>query len=59
MSSDLSAVGSLSFFLDIIPVIVIIVFIIAFAFCRHKYLKEKRELNMTIAACENSKYHEK
>ena len=48
MNPDLSVTGSLSFLLDIVPVIVIAVIIIAFLIRRHKYLKEKNELMATI-----------
>ena len=53
MSAD-AAAGSLSFVLDFIPVLVIVILIIAFAVGRHRFLKEKRELDATITECEKN-----
>ena len=60
MSASSNAAGSLSFLMDIIPVIVIIILIIAFAVGRHKYHREKKELDKTIVECKkgNEKKYE-
>ena len=54
MSAESTAAGSLSFLLDYIPAIVIVIIIIAIIVSRHRYLKEKRELNAAIAECEKN-----
>lgn len=54
MSTEWTAAGSLSFLLDILPVIVILILIIIFLVSRQKYLREKRELDATIAECEEN-----
>ena len=54
MSPDLTATGSLSFLLDMIPVVVIIVLVVAILLSRHNYLKEKKELHAAIMECEEA-----
>ncbi|MBR3400970.1 MAG: hypothetical protein IKG67_01890 [Parasporobacterium sp.] len=59
MSPDLTVTGSLSFLLDIIPIVVIIIVVVAIVLSRHNYLKEKKELHTALRECEEAESNNK